>query len=60
MNAVNVIGQTALHGAAKSRYDAVVQELVHGGAKINVADSAGVTPIIAAERVEVFAGRSGI
>ena len=49
VNAVNDIGRTALHGAAHIRSDAIVQLLVDRGARINVADQRGVTPLMIAE-----------
>ena len=49
VNGVNQIGRTALHGAAHIRSDAIVQLLVDHGARINVADERGITPLMIAE-----------
>jgi ankyrin repeat protein len=48
VNAAENRGQTALHGAAQKGWDDVVQYLVDHGAKIDVKDAAGHTPLDAA------------
>jgi len=53
INAADGRGQTALHGAALQGYDDVVRFLLKNGAKIDVKDNRGFTPIDAAE------GRAG-
>jgi uncharacterized protein len=50
VNAVNATGDTALHGAAHIRADALVQFLVERGADINVRNKRGETPLTIAER----------
>lgn len=52
INAVNAASQTALHGAAKLRSAALIQHLVDKGAKVDVTDGNGATPLSLAERVE--------
>ena len=49
VNAVNVRGRTALHGAAHIRSDAIVQLLADHEASLNVADEKGITPLMIAE-----------
>jgi ankyrin repeat protein len=49
INAVNAVGQTALHGAAYQGADHIVQCLVDAGAKLNVQDAEGRTPFRVAE-----------
>jgi ankyrin repeat protein len=46
VNAVNDAGDTALHGAASMRSDAIVQFLVDRGAAINVKNARGQTPLM--------------
>ncbi len=48
VNAVDNQGQTALHGAAQKGWDQVVQFLVDHGAKLDVKDKRGHTPLDAA------------
>jgi ankyrin repeat protein len=48
VNATDSRGQTALHGAALKGYDQVVQFLVDHGAKVDVKDKRGFTPLDAA------------
>jgi ankyrin repeat protein len=48
LNAVDSKGQTALHGAAQKGWDEVVQYLADHGAKLDVKDKKGLTPIDAA------------
>ncbi len=48
VNAVNNQGDTALHGAAQKGYDQVVQFLVDHGAKLDIKDKRGRTPLDAA------------
>jgi len=45
VNAVNNSGLTALHGAAFRGWNAAVQTLVDGGAKLDVQDKQGRTPM---------------
>mgnify|MGYP001494184433 CR=1 FL=1 len=49
VNVTNVVGRTALHGAAHIRSDAIVQLLVDHGAQVNVEDQQGITPLMIAE-----------
>jgi ankyrin repeat protein len=49
VNQVNQMGRTALHGAAHIRSDAIVQVLVDHGARLNVEDGRGITPLMIAE-----------
>ena len=49
-NAANTAGDTALHGAAHTRSDALVQFLVDEGAGVSAANALGETPLIVAER----------
>jgi uncharacterized protein len=48
VNAVNNQGDTALHGAAQKGFDEVVQFLADHGAKLDVKDKRGHTPLDAA------------
>jgi ankyrin repeat protein len=48
VNAVDSRGQTALHGAAQKGWNQVVQYLADHGAKLNVKDQKGLTPVDAA------------
>jgi ankyrin repeat protein len=50
VHAVNDAGQTALHGAAHIRFNALIQILVNQGANVNVKDKRGDTPLMVAER----------
>ena len=49
INAVNVVGETALHGAAYFQSDLVVQFLLDNGAEVNARNMAGETPLVLAE-----------
>jgi ankyrin repeat protein len=51
VNAVNSMGLTALHGAANRGSDEIIKYLVAQGAKIDVRDKEGRTPITWAEGV---------
>lgn len=48
INAVDNRGQTALHGAAQKGWDQIVQYLADHGAKLDVKDKKGLTPLDAA------------
>jgi ankyrin repeat protein len=50
VNAVNAAGETALHGAAHIRADALVQFLADRGATLDVKNRRGETPLMVAER----------
>ena len=50
VNAVNAAGETALHGAAHIRADALVQFLADRGAVLDVKNRRGETPLMVAER----------
>ena len=45
INAADARGQTALHGAALKGYDQVVQYLLDHGAKPDIKDKRGLTPL---------------
>ncbi len=49
VNATNLVGRSALHGAAHIRSDPAVQLLVDYGATVDVADQRGITPLMIAE-----------
>jgi ankyrin repeat protein len=49
VNAVDDIGDTALHGAAHIRSEAVIRFLVEKGAKLGTKNSKGLTPLMIAE-----------
>jgi ankyrin repeat protein len=49
VNAINDVGRAALHGAAHIRSDAIVQLLADRGARVNVEDRRGITPLMIAE-----------
>jgi ankyrin repeat protein len=49
VNAVDDIGDTALHGAAHIRSEAVIKFLVEKGAKLGAKNSKGLTPLMIAE-----------
>jgi ankyrin repeat protein len=51
VNAVNSMGLTALHGAANRGSDEVIKFLVGKGAKLDVKDNEGRTPLTWAEGV---------
>lgn len=59
MNAVNNQGQTALHGAALQGYNQVVEFLAARGAKLDVKDRQGRTPLDAAMGLAGGAGFDG-
>jgi uncharacterized protein len=48
VNAIDSRGQTALHGAAQKGWNQVVQYLADHGAKVDVKDKKGLTPLDAA------------
>ncbi len=50
VNARNDDGDTALHGAARIKSDAMVQLLVDHGARVNAVNKLGQTPLFIAER----------
>jgi ankyrin repeat protein len=58
VNAANDKGETALHGAATSGRDEVVAFLVEKGAKLDVKDKEGRTPLDVAMGVGARAGRA--
>jgi ankyrin repeat protein len=45
LNAVNDTGQTAVHGAASAGFNTIIQVLADGGAKLDVKDKRGQTPL---------------
>jgi ankyrin repeat protein len=49
VNALGRTGQTALHGAARSGWNSVVQFLVDHGARLDIKDRQGRTPLAIAE-----------
>ncbi len=51
VNAVNLDGETALHGAAYRGTNAVVQYLVDKGAKLDAKDKRGWTPLVIANGI---------
>jgi ankyrin repeat protein len=48
VNAANAAGDTALHGAAKMNYPAVVRQLLAKGAKVDARNKKGETPLTVA------------
>jgi ankyrin repeat protein len=63
VNAVDGRGQTALHGAALQGYDQVVKFLAEHGARLDVKDNRGLTPLDAASGLAGgfgFGGATGI
>jgi ankyrin repeat protein len=58
INATNLSGQTALHGAAYMGGNSVVEFLLEKGAKLNVQDAQGQTPYRIAEGHLNIAGQS--
>ena len=56
VNAVDTLGNSALHYAAFMRRDSIVQLLVERGARLEVANLYGETPLFLAEVVIQFAG----
>jgi ankyrin repeat protein len=59
VNAANAAGDTALHGAAHIRCDALVQLLADRGARLDVKNRRGETPLAIAER-SVAAGSAPV
>jgi ankyrin repeat protein len=51
VNAVNSMGLTALHGAANRGSDEIIRYLVQRGARVDVKDAEGRTPLTWAEGV---------
>jgi uncharacterized protein len=51
VNAVNSMGLTALHGAANRGSDEIIRYLVQQGARVDVKDAEGRTPLTWAEGV---------
>lgn len=45
LNAVDRRGRTALHGAARLAKNAIVEVLAENGARVNIADGRGLTPL---------------
>jgi ankyrin repeat protein len=60
VNAANAIGQTALHAAGFNDAVSIAQELVDHGAKINVKNKRGETPLMIAETALVSLNMVGI
>jgi ankyrin repeat protein len=56
VNAVDALGNTALHYAAYHRRDTIVQLLADRGARLDVKNKWGETPLFLAETVIQFAG----
>lgn len=50
VNAANQAGDTALHGAAAKGYDAIVQLLVSKGARLDIKNKRGRTPLTSAKK----------
>jgi ankyrin repeat protein len=48
VNAANAKGQTAMHGAADRGAERIIQFLADNGARIDVKDQKGVTPVMLA------------
>jgi len=53
VNAANEAGDTALHGAASGGYTEVIQLLADNGAKLNVKNNSGRTPLEAMVKADV-------
>jgi ankyrin repeat protein len=51
VNAANSLGLTAMHGAANRGWESVIQILADHGAKLDVKDKAGRTPMIFAQGI---------
>jgi ankyrin repeat protein len=51
VNASNSLGLTAMHGAANRGWESVIQILADHGAKVDVQDNAGRTPMIFAQGI---------
>ena len=56
VNAVNDVGNTALHAAAHIKSEAIVQLLADRGAAIDVANARGETPVMVADRFRAGSG----
>ena len=56
VNAVNDVGNTALHAAAHVKSTAIVQLLADRGAAIDVANERGDTPVLVADRFRAGSG----
>ena len=56
VNAVNDVGNTALHAAAHVKSEAVVRLLAERGAAIDVANARGETPVLIADRFRAGSG----
>ena len=56
VNAVNDVGNTALHAAAHIKSEAIVQLLANRGAAIDVANDRGDTPVVVADRFRAGSG----
>ena len=56
VNAVNDVGNTALHAAAHIKSEAIVQLLADRGAAVDVANDRGDTPVIVADRFRAGSG----
>jgi ankyrin repeat protein len=52
VNAANQAGDTALHGAAGKGYGRIIQLLVNSGAKLDVKNRRGMTPLMIAKTVK--------
>jgi ankyrin repeat protein len=50
LNAVNDAGQTAVHGAASAGFNTIIQFLADSGAKLDVKDKRGQTPLASTDR----------
>lgn len=48
VNAANAAGDTALHGAARMNYPGVIRQLIDKGAKVDVRNAKGETPLAVA------------
>jgi ankyrin repeat protein len=59
INAVDSRGQTALHGAAQKGWNQIVRYLADHGAKLDVKDKKGLTPVDAAMGLEGGLGFDG-
>jgi ankyrin repeat protein len=51
VNAVNSLGMMAMHGAANRGWESIIQILADHGAKLDVKDAAGRTPMTFAEGI---------
>jgi ankyrin repeat protein len=51
VNATNSLGMTAMHGAANRGWESIIQVLADHGAKLDVKDNAGRTPMIFAQGI---------